>query len=119
MIIAFTLDGEDINGAVDPRFGRAKKFLLYDTEQKKTQIVDNRQVLDAAQGAGIQAAQNLINHKVKALITGNIGPKAFKVLSAAGIKVYQSHQTAVKEALDSYLQGKLTEFSDANVEGHW
>ena len=119
MKIAFTTSGNSLEAPLDSRFGRAQKFLIYDLEEKSIEIMDNEQNLNAAQGAGIQAAQSVVRSGAKILITGNCGPKAFHVLSAAGISIYNSAAATVAEALEQYLAVKLTAASAANVEGHW
>ena len=119
MKIAFTTSGKDLNAPLDGRFGRAPLFLIYDLEGKTFEIVDNEQNLNAAQGAGIQSAQNIARQGVKALVTGHCGPKAFRVLQAAGIKIYNTTAATVSEALDLYMAGKLAEAASADVEGHW
>lgn len=119
MKIALTTSGSDLNAALDSRFGRAPKFLIYDLEAKTFEVVDNDQNLNAAQGAGIQSAQNIARLDAKALITGHCGPKAFRVLQAAKIKIYNTTAATVSEAIDQYLQGKLTDAASADVEGHW
>ncbi|GAB6270705.1 MAG: NifB/NifX family molybdenum-iron cluster-binding protein [Smithella sp.] len=119
MKIAITTSGNDLNAPLDGRFGRAPMFLIYDSEAKTFEVVGNEQNLNAAQGAGIQSAQNIAHLGVKALITGHCGPKAFRVLAAAGIKIYNTSAATVNEALDLYLAGKLTEAASADVEGHW
>lgn len=53
------------------------------------------------------------------LITGHCGPKAFRVLNAAGINVYNSEAATVKEAFDQFEKGKLQIASEADVDGHW
>jgi len=119
MKIALTTSGNDLNAPLDSRFGRAPKFIIYDLEANTFEMVDNEQNLNAAQGAGIQSAQNIARLGVKALITGHCGPKAFKVLKAAGIKIYNSSAATVSEALDQYRSNKLSESSSSDVEGHW
>jgi predicted Fe-Mo cluster-binding NifX family protein len=119
MKIAITTSGSDLNAPMDSRFGRAPKFLIYDLDAGAFEVVDNRQNLNAAQGAGIQSAQNIARLGVKALVTGHCGPKAFRVLQAGGIKVFQSFAPTVGEALELYKAGKLPEADDADVEGHW
>ena len=119
MKIAITTSGNDLNAPMDSRFGRAPKFLIYDLEAKTFEIVDNQQNLNAAQGAGIQSAQNIARLGAGALITGHCGPKAFRVLQAAKIKIYNTTAETVSEAIDQYLGGKLTEATGADVEGHW
>ncbi len=119
MKIAFTTSGNDLNAPLDSRFGRARKFLIYDLETDTFEVVDNRQNLNATQGAGIQSAQIIAGSGAQALVTGHCGPKAFRVLSAAGIKIFNMDAATVAEALDRYRSGKLTEAGAADVEGHW
>lgn len=119
MRIAFSTSGDNLEAALDGRFGRAAKFLVYDMESGSIEIVDNRQNLNAAQGAGIQSAQNVARAGANALVTGHCGPKAFRTLSAAGIAVFACQAPTVAEALDQYRAGKLVASSEADVEGHW
>jgi len=119
MKIAITTDGIDLSAPLDSRFGRAPKFLIYDLAANTFDVVDNEQNLNAAQGAGIQSAQNIARLNVKALVTGHCGPKAFRVLQAAGIKIFTCDAATVAEALERYRSGKLREAADADVEGHW
>lgn len=119
MKIAFTTSGTELDGALDKRFGRAPAFLVYDSESAAYEIVENTQNLNAAQGAGIQSAETIIRLGAGAVVTGNCGPKAFRVLSSAGVKIYNSDASTVAEALERYNAGSLIESADANVEGHW
>jgi len=119
MKIALTTSGKDLNAPLDSRFGRAPQFLIYDLEAGTFEVVDNDQNLNASQGAGIQSAQNIARLGAKALVTGHCGPKAFRVLQAAGIKIYNTSAATVAEAIDQYRTGKLTEAAAADVEGHW
>ena len=119
MKIAFSTSGADLNAPLDSRFGRAAKFLVYDTEAATFALIDNRQNLDAAQGAGIQSAQNVVAGGAQALVTGHCGPKAFRVLKAAGVDVYTSDAPTVAAALALFREGMLKKSMDADVEGHW
>jgi len=119
MKIAFSTSGADLSAPLDTRFGRAAKFLVYDTEAKTFTVADNSQNLNAAQGAGIQSAQNVAAAGAHALVSGHCGPKAFRVLAAAGIKVYAAAAPTVGAALELYLAGRLTALEAADVEGHW
>ena len=76
MKIAISSQGNFPDSNVDPRFGRAKYFIIYDTETDSFDVIDNVQNIQAAQGAGIQAAQNVANQNVELVISGNLGPKA-------------------------------------------
>jgi len=65
---------------------------------------------EALRGAGVQAAQTVIDKKAEVVITGNIGPNAFNILKASGIRIFQvAPGTKVKQALDSFRKGELLE----------
>lgn len=119
MKIVVTARGEGLDAQVDERFGRAAHFVLFDTETHQVASTDNSQNLNAAQGAGIQAAENVARLGAGCLITGHCGPKAFRTLAAAGIKVYNGAKGTVGEALKAYEQGLLAEAAAPDVDGHW
>ncbi len=119
MKIAFTTSGDTLDAPLDSRFGRAPKFLVYDLDTESFDVVDNGQNLNAAQGAGIQSAQKVQQTGASAVVTGHCGPKAFRALNAANIKIYTAEGVTIAAALAQYRAGSLTEATDADVEGHW
>ncbi len=119
MKIAFTTSGDGPDAPLDSRFGRAPKFLVYDLDGDAWQMLDNAQNLGAAQGAGIQAAETVVRAGARAVVTGHCGPKAFRVLAAAGVTVYNSAAPTVATALADFRAGRLAPARGADVEGHW
>ena len=119
MLVAVTSQGNDLDSDVDPRFGRASRFLLIDTDKMYFEVIENGQNLDLPQGAGIQSAQNIAKYKPDVILTGNCGPKAFKVLEAAGIDIVVGVKGTVGDAVREYLDGQYQPSREANVEGHW
>lgn len=119
MKIALTSQGETLDAPLDTRFGRAKNFIVYDTESGEISVVPNHQNLNAAQGAGIQAATTVASTGAAAVISGHCGPKAFKVLETAGIKVYTTQESTGTAALAAYEAGRLEVLVSADVAGHW
>jgi len=119
MKIAVSSQGKDFESLVDQRFGRAGYFIIFDTDTGSFAVLDNAVNLSAAQGAGIQTAKNVSDVGVKAVITGNMGPKAFTVLEMAGIEVYTGVKGTVSGACKSFQDGSLTKADKPNVEGHW
>jgi predicted Fe-Mo cluster-binding NifX family protein len=119
MKVAITSRGTDLGSQVDPRFGRATNFIVVDTETGKFFATDNSQNLNALQGAGIQAGRIVIDLGAEAVITGNVGPKAFATLQAGGVNVYIGAVGTVAEVLEKFKAGELKCVSKANVEGHW
>lgn len=119
MRIAITATGPELTSLIDQRFGRAKYLLVVDIPERTVSAVSNHAGMNAAQGAGIQAAQSVVDNKATALITGHCGPKAFRALKAAGIDVYLAPGGTVNEAIDRFEAGQLTPAPAADVDGHW
>jgi predicted Fe-Mo cluster-binding NifX family protein len=119
MKIAVSSTGQNLNAALDARFGRAAYFVIVDPDTLAYTAVPNTQNLNLPQGAGIQAAKTVLQHAAGVLITGNCGPKAFKVLEAAGVKVYAGVAGSVRDTVEQFNKGELSESRGPNVEGHW
>jgi len=119
MKIAFTTAGSDLNSDIDTRFGRAPKFLIFDTESRSFELIDNTQNLNAAQGAGIQSAETIVGSGANAVVTGHCGPKAFRALSAAKVAIYNTEIKNIGEALKAVENKELSAAGTADVDGHW
>lgn len=119
MKLAISVQGAGLDARLDPRFGRAKAFLIHDLESGESLLADNAQNIEAAQGAGIQAAQTVAASGAKALVSGHVGPKAFAALSAAGIDIYLSGDATASQVIQAFKAGTLARQNGADVEGHW
>ncbi|WP_163337249.1 NifB/NifX family molybdenum-iron cluster-binding protein [Desulfopila sp. IMCC35008] len=119
MKVAVTASGQDINGPVDPRFGRAPYIMIVDTETMKYEALDNQKNIQAFKGAGIQAATAVSRKGAEVLMTGYCGPNAFKTLEAGGVKVVQDVTGTVREAVESLMAGDLAYSEAPNKDGHW
>jgi predicted Fe-Mo cluster-binding NifX family protein len=87
---------------MDPRFGRAAKFVIVDGDSGAVEVVDNAEGVAAAHGAGIAAAQLMAQRGVACVITGRVGPKAEQALQAAGIRIVTGDWSTVREALAAH-----------------
>jgi predicted Fe-Mo cluster-binding NifX family protein len=119
MKVVVTSQGSTLDSPVDPRFGRARFFVLVDTESGEHAAHDNAQNLSAPQGAGIQAAQAVARLGADAVLTGHVGPKAFAALQAAGISVCTGAAGTVREAVEQFNAGRLSAAQKADVQGRW
>lgn len=90
MKIAISSTGPSMHDRVDPRFGRAAGFVIVDLETGASQYLDNGRAQMLGHGAGLQAAETIARAGAKVLLTGQVGPKAFQALSAAGINIVQN-----------------------------
>jgi predicted DNA-binding protein (UPF0251 family)/predicted Fe-Mo cluster-binding NifX family protein len=119
IIIAITSTDGTLDGMVDERFGRSRKIILYDKEKQSFEVIDNTMNMNFPQGAGIQTARNVARTSAQAVISGHLGPNAFRVLQAAGIEAYSASEVTVRDALWKLQSGELTKLASADVEGHW
>ena len=119
MRIAISSQGKELNANLDPRFGRAAYFIIVDPETMAFEVVENSQNLNLPQGAGIQAGKTIADNKVDVLITGHCGPKAFKVLKGAGVKIVTGAGGTVADAIAQFNRGELETSTEADVDGHW
>lgn len=118
--IAVTSDGPDLDGPLDPRFGRAAGFMIVDPKTFEFTYLDNGSSQAMSQGAGIQAAENVARSGAKVVLTGYVGPKAFQALSAAGIAVIQNMENlTVRQAVERFNSGEAAPASQPNKHGHW
>jgi len=118
MKICVSASSDSLDANVDPRFGRCPYFVVVDSETMEFTVVSNDST-NAAHGAGIQAAQTVANMGAKVVITGNVGPNAFNVLSATGIKIVTGVSGSIRDAVEKYKRGKLKETGNPTVGGHF
>lgn len=119
MKVVITAGGENLDSGVDRSFGRAKWFILTDLDGYHVEALENSQNVNAAQGAGIQAAQHIANKSVDVLLTGNVGPNAFRALEAASIQVFQFGKDiqTVRDALTAWKEGRLQQLQAPTAKG--
>lgn len=110
MKICLSASADSLDAQVDPRFGRCQYFVIVDSETMKFEAIPNT-AAGAMGGAGIQAAQTVANKGVQAILTGSVGPNAFQVLSAAGIRIVTGVFGTVREAIEKFKMGQLQEIT--------
>lgn len=115
MKIAISSTGEKINSLMDLRFGRCEYFQIYNTETKELKAINNTG-LTCSGGAGIAAAQQLIDENIDVVITGSLGPNAFKIISTAEIKAFKGVNTSTEILLEKLKSNELEEIKIAGPE---
>jgi predicted Fe-Mo cluster-binding NifX family protein len=107
MKIAIPVEGKTFDSDVCASFGRAPYFLIYDADTKESEFVDNSAAASTG-GAGIKAAQIIVDKKTEVLIAPRLGDNAADVLKPARIKVYKTISTSVRDNIDAFAAGKLS-----------
>jgi len=117
MRVVVTSNGTDLSAEASPSFGRCLTYVFVDTETMEFEAVANP-AANASGGAGIQAAQFVIEQGVQAVLSGNVGPNAYDVLQAANMPVFRHTGGTVRQAVEAYVAGKLQSVGGANVGSH-
>ena len=108
--ICVTSSGPTLESSVDPRFGRCSYFIIADPETLDFEAISNDAAM-ASGGAGVRAAQTVAAQNVEAVLTGSVGPNAFPALQNSEIKILVGISGTVKNAIEGYRIGSLTELS--------
>lgn len=114
MKLLITSQGSSLEATVDPRLGRAPYFVFVDTVSNEVEAVANPYA-QAMGGAGIQAAQLIVEKGAKTVLTGNVGPNAYATLQSAGVEVQLGISGTVGEALQRFKDGALKKASGPSV----
>ena len=117
MRVAVTAEGPELDAPVSPVFGRCPCFLLVETDDFSYEARPN-EAAGAPGGAGIQAAQAIVNAAVEAVITGQIGPNAFALLQATQIPVYRHAGGTARQAVEAFLRGELERLGGPSAQAH-
>ena len=104
MIIAIPLD-ED-KKSVCQTFARAPFFLIYDGDTKAWKLPANP-AAGAQGGAGLKAAQFVVDSSAGAVVTVRCGENAGEVFKAAGVAVYKAQGGDAMENAAALTAGNL------------
>lgn len=116
--ICITAEGDNLDSNIDPRFGRCAYFILVNPQTLAFEAIQNP-YKDSTGGAGIQAGQFVADQKVKAILTGHLGPNASKTLEAAEITTICDINGTVKAVIEQYNTGKLNPVTGPSVASHF
>ncbi|HJH32315.1 MAG TPA: dinitrogenase iron-molybdenum cofactor biosynthesis protein [Methanosarcinaceae archaeon] len=117
MKICVTAANGNLESSVDPRFGRCQYFVIVDSDTMEFEAIENPNI-SASGGAGIQSAQLVANKGIEVLVTGNLGPNAFPILDASGIKVVSIAGGSVADAIEQYKNGTLQALTGPTASAH-
>ncbi len=117
MKVAVSAAEPSLDSQVDPRFGRCVYFVLVDSDTMEYEAIENQNIY-AGGGAGIQSGQLMADKGVKAVLTGNCGPNAYRVLEAAGLELITGVSGTVRQAVEQYKSGALKPSDSPNVDSH-
>ena len=119
MKIAIPVDEKRLDSNVCVSFGRTPYFLIYDVDTKESVFLDNSAAASTG-GAGIKAAQTIVDNKANVLLTPRCGENAAEVLKSADIEIFKTTSASVKDNIDAFIDGKLPLLDEihAGFHGH-
>ena len=119
MKIAIPVDETSLDSNVCISFGRTPYFLIYDVDTKESVFLDNSAAASTG-GAGIKAAQTIVDNKANVLLTPRCGENAAEVLKSADIEIFKTTSASVKDNIDAFIDGKLSLLDEihAGFHGH-
>lgn len=117
MRISMPVNEKTIKTELADSFGRAPYFLIYNVETKETDFVENK-ASSSPGGAGIIAAQTLVDSQADILISPRCGQNAADVLKAANIKLYKSLEGSAKDNIKAFEDEKLEPLEDIHSGFH-
>jgi predicted Fe-Mo cluster-binding NifX family protein len=118
MKLCVSATGNALEATVDPRFGRCQNFIFVESDTMEFESIANP-AFTAGGGAGIQAAQLVVNKGTAIVLTGNVGPNTFQALHAAGVKVVTGVSGPVKDAIEKCKKGGFQYTGAPTVETHF
>ncbi|MDX9956195.1 MAG: helix-turn-helix transcriptional regulator, partial [Anaerolineae bacterium] len=98
MKLVIPANGVDLDAPTSPVFGRCQTFIFVNPETLEFEALPNPAAAASA-GAGVQAAQLVIQQGAQAVLARSLGPKAFGLIQSAGVTAYVLEGATVREAL--------------------
>lgn len=117
MKIAMPVSNKSLESGIAESFGRTPYFLIYDMEAKTSVFFDNTAIASQG-GAGIKAAQAVVDSGAAAVVVPQCGENAANVLKEAGFKIYKTISTSVQENIDAFAEGKLALLENIHAGFH-
>ena len=117
MKIAIAVDEKTLESNVCASFGRTPYFLIHDIETKESAFIDNSAAASTG-GAGIKAAQTIVDNKANVLLTPRCGENAADVLKSADIKIFKTTSASAKGNIDDFIDGRLSLLDEIHAGFH-
>ncbi len=115
MKIAVSAERQAVDSPLSSRLGRRLFFVIYDSTEDSVQIIPNTYV-GQIPGAGINAAQRMLNFSVRVALTSNLGSNVFKILTEKEIKVFKTNSGNSAHAISQYQHNELDPIISATPE---
>lgn len=106
MLIAIGSDGNEITSNVAKRFGHAAYYLIYNSELKTVEAIEN---IDHDHSHSV--LYDFLAKGTEAFIVGNVGPHAFEILNSGNAKIFLARKMTAEQAVEALGKNELEELS--------
>lgn len=117
MIITLPVTSKENTSSLYHSFGRAPYFMLFDTDTKEAKYIDNA-AMSQHGGAGISAAQMIVDQGSNVVVVPRCGQNAMDVLKGANIEIYEAASGSAMSLIEAYQNKELNLLSSANQGNH-
>ena len=117
MKIAMPVTNKSMEAELETSFGRASCFLIYDTDSQTSVFFDNTAALSQG-GAGIKAAQSVVDSGAGAVLVPQCGENAASILKAANLKMYKTTNASIMDNILAFEEGSLSLLEDVHAGYH-
>lgn len=117
MKIAIPAEENRMESPVSPSFGRTAYYAIVDSETLEYSFIVNPGA-ESQGGAGIKAAQVVIDSGAEAVITFHLGQNAADLLQPAGVKILKAVPGTVTEMVRKYIAEKLDPLTEIHAGYH-
>lgn len=117
MKIIIPVNEKNLQTQICNSFGRAPFFFVFDSETKDSLFLDNHAV-NSTGGAGVKAAQTMIDYKANVVITFSCGENAANVLKAADIQLYKAMNASLEKNIEAYFTSNLSLLDEIHAGLH-
>lgn len=96
----------NVNSNVNENLGRTPFFYIRDMETDEIEFINN-EAAKSQGGAGVQAAQMIIDQGTRVLLAPKVGKHAEEILKTSDIQVFQTEGKDIEENIQKYKDGNL------------
>lgn len=118
MKIAIPVNEESIKPSVCISFGRTPYFMIYDTANHNYSFIDNSLAASSQGGAGIKAAQLIVDQGAEILLTPRCGQNAAEVFVAANVQLFKTNSEDAMAVIEAYESGQLAPLTEIHEGLH-
>jgi len=110
MKIAITTNENSLKDEIALHFGRAKNFLIFDTEKKTFEIFSNPEISQK------ELPPDFLHRKgINIVIAFSLGPMAYKKFKDYNIKMYKAIEGAIRENIQKFENNELKELEKEDI----